>query len=48
MKCPNFKQSKKSFEDALKKLEASPKRRFKQTYELILNLEGIDVKKDAE
>ncbi|MDT7892393.1 MAG: 50S ribosomal protein L1 [Thermoproteota archaeon] len=38
----------KSFEEALKRLEASPTRRFKQTYEIIINLEGIDVKRDAE
>lgn len=37
----------KGIEEALSKLE-NFKRRFKQSYELIINLEGIDVKKDAE
>jgi len=38
----------KNFDEYLLKLEQSPKRRFKQTYEIIISLEGIDVKKDAD
>ncbi|HLI45650.1 MAG TPA: 50S ribosomal protein L1 [Geobacterales bacterium] len=37
-----------NFEDAIKKLEQSKKRRFKQTYEIIVSFEGIDPKKDAD
>ncbi len=43
-----LKNVKSVIEEEISKLEEGSKKRFRQTYELILNLEGIDVKRDSD